>query len=126
MRPRGVVVDTLRFDHRAVLGKGVEDLAIQQLVTEFRLEALALAVLKWCRLALHSPAKSMQNGFVGSFKGSFRGEGHSAMLFSSLAEARSQIIARKEGYNRKRPYSSRGNLTPSEFAMRMALQNQVA
>jgi putative transposase len=68
----------------------------------------------------------MQNGFVESFNGSFRDECLNEMLFSSLTEARSQITAWKEDYNGNRPHSSLSNLTPSEYAMKMALQKQAA
>jgi putative transposase len=90
-------------------------------------ELTSMAVLKWCQetnVEWHyiQPGKPMQNGFVESFNGSFRDECLNETLFSSLAEARSQIIAWKEDYNRNRPHSSLGKLTPSEFAMKMALQ----
>ena len=47
-------------------------------------------------------------------------------LFSSLAEAREKIGAWKEDYNRNRPHSSLGNLTPQEFAMKAKLENKAA
>jgi putative transposase len=47
-------------------------------------------------------------------------------LFSSLAQARAAITAWKEDYNRNRPHSSLGNITPSEFAMKMAMEEQAA
>ncbi len=68
----------------------------------------------------------MQNAFVDSFNGSFRDELLNEILFSSLAEARETIIAWKEDYNRNRPHSSLGNITPHEFAMKMALEKQAA
>jgi putative transposase len=68
----------------------------------------------------------MQNGFVESFNGSFRDECLNETLFSTLAEARSQITAWKEDYNRNRPHSSLGNLTPCEYAIKMELQKQAA
>jgi putative transposase len=94
-------------------------------------ELTSMAVLKWCQetnVEWHyiQPGKPMQNGFVESFNGSFRDECLNETLFSSLAEARSQIIAWKEDYNRNRPHSSLGKLTPSEFAMKKALQKQAA
>ncbi|MBD9641946.1 transposase [Ensifer sp. ENS07] len=53
----------------------------------------------------------MQNGFVESFNGSFRDECLNETLFSSLAQA---------------PHSSLGNITPNEFAMKIALEKQAA
>jgi putative transposase len=94
-------------------------------------ELTSMAVLKWCQetgVDWHyiQPGKPMQNGFVESFNGSFRDECLNETLFSSLAEARLQITAWKEDYNSNRPHSSLGKLTPSEFAMKMALQKQAA
>ena len=68
----------------------------------------------------------MQNGFVESFNGSFRDECLNETLFSTLAEARAQIIAWKEDYNTQRPHSSLGNMTPLEYAMKMVLEKQAA
>ena len=94
-------------------------------------ELTSMAVLKWCQetgIDWHyiQPGKPMQNGFVESFNGSFRDECLNETLFSTLAEARSQIAAWKEDYNTNRPHSSLGNLTPGEYAMKMALQKQAA
>jgi putative transposase len=94
-------------------------------------ELTSMAVLKWCQetnVEWHyiQPGKPMQNGFVESFNGSFRDECLNETLFSSLAEARSQIIAWKEDYNSYRPHSSLGNLTPNEFASQLALEKQAA
>ena len=66
----------------------------------------------------------MQNGFVESFNGSFRNECLNETLFSSLTQARIEITAWKEDYNRNRPHSSLGNITPNEFAMKMAMENR--
>jgi putative transposase len=94
-------------------------------------ELTSMAVLKWCQetgVDWHyiQPGKPMQNGFVESFNGSFRDECLNETLFTPLAEARSHIAAWKEDYNRNRPHSSLGNLTPSEYAMETALQKQAA
>ena len=90
-----------------------------------------MAVLKWCQEAgvewhYIAPGKPMQNGFVESFNGSFRDECLNETLFSSIRQARQQINEWKEDYNTQRPHSSLGNITPSEFAMKMALQKQAA
>jgi putative transposase len=68
----------------------------------------------------------MQNGFVESLNVSFRDECFNETLFSSLTEARAAITACKEDHNRNRLHSSLGNITPSEFAVKMGLQKQAA
>lgn len=93
------------------------------IVSDNGTELTSMAVLKWCQetsVDWHyiQPGKPLRNGFVESFNGSFRDECLNETLFSSLAEARSRITAWKEDYNRNRPHSSLGNLTPSEFAMK--------
>ncbi|MGR3468391.1 MAG: integrase core domain-containing protein, partial [Shimia sp.] len=40
--------------------------------------------------------------------------------------AREKITAWKEDYNRTRPHSSLGNLTPQEFAMKSRLETKAA
>ena len=101
------------------------------IVSDNGTELTSMAILKWCqdtRVDWHyiAPGKPMQNGFVESFNGSFRDECLNETLFSSLAEARTQITLWKEDYNRQRPHSSLGNITPEEFAMKMALEKQAA
>lgn len=101
------------------------------IVSDYGTELTSMAILKWCqdtRVDWHyiAPGKPMQNGFVESFNGSFRDECLNETLFSSLAEARTQITLWKEDYNRQRPHSSLGNITPEEFAMKMALEKQAA
>ncbi len=68
----------------------------------------------------------MQNASVKSSNGSFRDELLNEILFSSLAEAREKVTACKEGYNRTRPHSSLGNLTPQKFAMKSILKTKTA
>ena len=68
----------------------------------------------------------MQNAFIESFNGGFRDELLNETLFSSLAEAREKITDWKEDYNRNRPHSSLGNLTPREFAMKSRLETKAA
>lgn len=92
-------------------------------------ELTSMAILKWCQatgIEWHdiAPGKPMKNGFIESFNGIFRDECLNETLFSSLAEARTQITFWKEDYNRQRPHSSLGNITPIEFAMKMALESR--
>ena len=68
----------------------------------------------------------MQNGFVENFNGSFRDECLKETLFSTLAEARTHITVWKEDYNTQRPHSSLGDMTPSEYAIKMVLEKQAA
>lgn len=101
------------------------------IVSDNGTELTSMAVLKWCqetRIDWHyiAPGKPMQNAFVESFNGSFRDELLNETLFSSLVEAREKITAWKEDYNRHRPHSSLGNLTPEEFAMKSRLETKAA
>lgn len=63
------------------------------------------------------PGKPMQNGFIESFNGKFRAECLNQQWFHNLYEARDIIEAWRQEYNRERPHSSLGNLTPEEYAM---------
>ncbi len=101
------------------------------IVSDNGTELTSMAVLKWCQetgVEWHyiAPGKPMQNGFVESFNGSFRDECLNETLFSTLIQARQQITDWREDYNHNRPHSSLGNLTPIEYAMKMALQKQAA
>lgn len=94
-------------------------------------EFTSMAILYWSQnrqIDWHyiAPGKPMQNGFIESFNGSFRDECLNEMLFSSLAEARNRIADWKEDYNSQRPHSSLGNLTPDEFARKLALEKRAA
>lgn len=99
------------------------------IVSDNGAELTSMAVLRWCQetgVDWHyiQPGKPMQHGFVESFNGSLRKECLNETLFTSLCEARIQITAWKGDYNRNRPHSSLGNLTPNEFATKTALQKQ--
>lgn len=51
-----------------------------------------------------------------SFNGKFRDECLNASWFASLADAIRAIDVRRLDYNRNRPHSALGGLTPEEFA----------
>jgi putative transposase len=94
-------------------------------------EFTSMAILRWSQdrgIDWHyiAPGKPMQNGFIESFNGSFRDECLNETLFSSLPEARVRIAHWKEDYNHHRPHSSLGNLTPNEFASKLALETRAA
>jgi putative transposase len=101
------------------------------IVSDNGTELTSMAVLRWCQntgVGWHyiAPGKPTQNAFVERFIGSLRDELLNETLFTTLAEAKAHITAWKEDYNRNRPHSSLGNLTPDEFAATMALENQAA
>lgn len=101
------------------------------IVSDNGTEFTSMAILKWCqdiRIDWHyiAPGKPMQNGFIESFNGSFRDECLNETLFSTFGQAGTAIAAWKEDYNKDRPHSSLGNRTPSEFAVKIALENLAA
>lgn len=57
----------------------------------------------------------MENGHIESFNGRLRDECLNVMQFMSLEDARAKIEAWRVDYNQRRPHSSLGHLTPSEF-----------
>jgi putative transposase len=65
-----------------------------------------------------APGKPTQNGFIESFNGRLRDECLNEHLFTNLGEARRIIEAWRIDYNTKRPHTSLGGLTPTEFAAR--------
>jgi putative transposase len=101
------------------------------IVSDNGTELTSMVVLRWCqqtRVEWHyiAPGKPMQNAFVESFIGSFRDECLNDTLFSTLVEARHAIRSWKEDYNRQRPHSALGNITPAEFAIKSTLATQAA
>ena len=69
-----------------------------------------------------SPGKPMQNGFVESFNGSFRDECLNETLFSSLSQGRAAIT----GLQQEQTALVSGQITPSEFATKVAMEKQAA
>lgn len=101
------------------------------IVSDNGTEMTSSAVLEWCqktKIDWHyiAPGKPTQNAFIESFNGSFRDECLNETLFSSLADARSEITKWKDDYNQNRPHSSLGNLTPNEFVAKITLQKLAA
>jgi len=97
------------------------------IVSDNGTEFTSMAILKWSEekaIQWHyiQPGKPMQNGFVESFNGSFRDECQNEKLLSTLSEAKIKITTWKDDYKPNRPHSSLGNITPNEFAIKMALQ----
>jgi len=66
------------------------------------------------------PGKPVQNAFVESFNGSFRDECLNQHWFETIEDAQGIIERWRLDYNRVRPHSSLGDLTPEAFAKRAA------
>jgi putative transposase len=60
--------------------------------------------------------KPIQNAYIESFNARLREECLNEHVFVSLNDARRKIEQWRIAYNRERPHSSLGNLTPEEFA----------
>ncbi|MHC2390838.1 putative transposase [Bradyrhizobium liaoningense] len=63
-----------------------------------------------------APGKPMQNGFCESFNGRMRDELLNETLFLGLDHARNRIAEWADDYNRQRPHSALGYLTPAAYA----------
>jgi len=101
------------------------------IVSDNGTEFTSMAILRWCQetgVEWHyiAPGKPTQNAIVESFNGRFRDECLNDTLFSTLTEARNAIGSWKEDYNRHRPHSALGNITPAEFALKSTLEKQAA
>jgi putative transposase len=88
-------------------------------------EFVSRALLKWIadagiESALIDPGKPWQNGTCESFNGKFRDECLSVEWFRSREEARVMIEKWRRHYNEDRPHSGLGNLTPGEYARKLA------
>ncbi len=57
----------------------------------------------------------MENAYIESFNGRLRDECLNVHQFASLDDARRIIEQWRLDYNRDRPHSSLGHLTPNEF-----------
>ena len=68
------------------------------------------------KLQFIEPGKPIQNAFIESFNSRLREECLNEHVFVSLDDARSKIERWRIEYNRERPHSSLGHLTPEEFA----------
>jgi transposase InsO family protein len=66
-----------------------------------------------------APGKPMQNGFCESFNGRMRDELLNESLFLGLDHARERIASWIDDYNRRRPHSALGYLTPTAYAAKL-------
>ena len=78
------------------------------------------------RLQFIEPGKPIQNAHIESFNARLREECLNEHLFVSLDDARNKIERWRVEYNRERPHSSLGNLTPEEFAAKHQMSSAIA
>ncbi len=83
-------------------------------------EFISRALDKWAYeqgviLDFSRPGTPTDNAYIESFNGKLRDECLNTHWFLSMDDARNKIEAWREDYNRERPHSSLGYMTPSEF-----------
>ena len=91
--------------------------------TEFMSRALEdWAYGRGVQLDFIRPGKPVENAFIEAFNGRLRDECLNVHQFTSIDDARTKIEAWRIDYNRHRPHSSLGHLTPDEFYRRSRVQ----
>jgi putative transposase len=97
-----------------------------QLVLDNGPELISRVLEKWARqheVALHfiDPGKPVQNAYCESFHGRLRDECLNEHWFLGLGDARRIVEDWRQDYNRARPHSALGYLTPLEFVRGMIM-----
>jgi len=101
---------------RAAARYGWPDVIVTDNGPEFTSKALDLwAWKRGIRIHFIQPGKPVQNAFVESMNGKFRSECLSESWFTSLVDAKETIEAWRIDYNRVRPHTSLGGLTPEQY-----------
>ncbi len=119
---RGRYVDLGRT-HGAGAGPGdrwTEAPSRQEIVLDNGPEMTSRALDQWAyergiRLRFIAPGKPVQNCYIESFNGRLRDECLNLHWFRSVADARQIVEAWRLDYNRARPHSALGGLTPEEY-----------
>ena len=79
------------------------------------------AYLNRVELDFSRPGKPTDNAFIEAFNGRLRQECLNENWFLSLDDAREKVAAWREEYNKRRPHSALGNLSPEEFTREKVL-----
>ena len=108
----------VRVLERLRLSRGLPE----RIVIDHGAEFTSKALDQWAyenKVTLHfiTPGRPMENGYIESFHGKFREECLNEHWFLTLDDARGTIENWRLDYNRVRPHSSLGYLTPEEFRM---------
>ena len=113
----------------AALDRGIGDGAVPRSITvDHGTEFMSRALEDWAyqrgvQLDFIRPGKPVENAFIEAFNGRLRDECLNVHQFTSIADAQEKIEAWRVDYNTRRPHSSLGHLTPSEFvAQRQVLR----
>jgi len=102
---------------RLVEQRGAPEAIVSDNGSEFCSRAVdAWAHQRHVQLRFIRPGKPVENAFVESFNGKCRDECLNEHLFISIEEARRCLEQWRLDYNRVRPHSGLGNLTPEAFA----------
>ncbi len=80
------------------------------------------AYARGVQLRFIEPGKPVQNAYIESFNGRLRDECLNEHWFLSVANARRVVEEWRIDYNRHRPHSSLGNLSPEEFRTAFTLR----
>jgi len=106
----------IRVLSRLAYQRGLPEVISMDNGPEFISNALdAWAYERGVKLHFIEPGKPVQNGFIESFNDKFRNECLNEHCFFTIDHARKLIEDWRNEYNKERPHSSLGNLTPEEF-----------
>jgi len=94
----------------------------QEIIMDNGPEMTSRALDQWAyergiRLRFIAPGKPVQNCFIESFNGRLRDECLNQHWFWSLGDARQIVEEWRLDYNRARPHSALGGLTPEEYCL---------
>jgi putative transposase len=102
---------------RVIADRGAQP---QEIVLDNGPEMTSRALDQWAyergiRLRFIAPGKPVQNAYIESFNGRLRDECLNLHWFRSVTDARQIVEAWRLDYNRARPHSALGGLTPEEY-----------
>jgi putative transposase len=112
-----------RFLSQLIEQRGV--IPPKKIICDNRTEFTSKAMFFWSKetsvqLGYIQPGKPTQNAFVESLNGKFRNECLNQHWFRTLDEAKYEIDLWREHYNKVRPHSALGYVSPEEFARQAA------
>jgi putative transposase len=108
---------------RALVGGPVPRSVTVDHGTEFMSRALEdWAYGRGVQLDFIRPGRPVENAFIEAFNGRLRDECLNVHQFTSIEDAKAKIEAWRIDYNRHRPHSSLGHLTPEEFQRRCQVE----